>query len=410
MGFDEDEHRNRVYQILETGSNKMNNANTEYDQYLAANETRQRLRWLTGLNPANESLVVHATGDPVHMEYLGDDIDLTMRQRDSTTLRRITKNLEDTHDFYRKYFGMDAPSRQSDPDSMYLHKSAWKTFNELGQFLGGQGNQNNTQTQSWPQQAAMMTQTQQQPMPTLPPQEYSTGGGGSTGLSRVPGAMHAAYMTEAGNRIVNQVKESVRNVGQSLSQMMSVPKTTRVVSVFPGVAEPPEPGVKSWLAFNGDELAHFVDGKKVKSWAGVSGKDEFQDAKYQDMAAMGPIPEGKWDVKQKNHQKFNDLTMSEQATSWIGGGLRALKVDKILKKNIGKWPGGTVSWGDHRVWLKPAPGVETYNRSGFTIHGGWTPGSAGCIDLTDKMDDFADWFMKHGQDVPLYVKYGKNRK
>ncbi|MBF0135744.1 MAG: DUF2778 domain-containing protein [Magnetococcales bacterium] len=362
MGFDEDEHRNRVYQILETGSNKMNNANTEYDQYLAANETRQRLRWLTGLNPANESLVVHATGDPVHMEYLGDDIDLTMRQRDSTTLRRITKNLEDTHDFYRKYFGMDAPSRQSDPDSMYLHKSAWKTFNELGQFLGGQGNQNNTQTQSRPQQAARMSQTQQQPTPTLPPQEIDsdTGGANPAWMSNASGSIQPTYVVDDGDRILEHT------------------------------IVPPEPGLRSFMTYNGNELAHWEDGKKVKSWKGVSGAGEFQNPMYQNQPGAGPIPEGKWNVNQENYQSYDDLSLTQKALSLI---------DK------GTWPGGTGPWGRRRVWLKPAPGVETYNRSGFTIHGGSTPGSAGCIDLTDQMDDFADWFKKHGQDVPLFVRY-----
>ena len=33
------------------------------------------------------------------------------------------------------------------------------------------------------------------------------------------------------------------------------------------------------------------------------------------------------------------------------------------------------------------------------------PGSAGCIDLTDQMDGFADWFKKNGKDLILYVTY-----
>ena len=38
-------------------------------------------------------------------------------------------------------------------------------------------------------------------------------------------------------------------------------------------------------------------------------------------------------------------------------------------------------WGDWRVPLLPAPGTPTFGRSGFFLHGGSTPGSAGCIDI-----------------------------
>lgn len=38
-------------------------------------------------------------------------------------------------------------------------------------------------------------------------------------------------------------------------------------------------------------------------------------------------------------------------------------------------------WGDWRITLKPCCGTETFGRSGFFIHGGARPGSAGCIDI-----------------------------
>jgi RHS repeat-associated protein len=37
-------------------------------------------------------------------------------------------------------------------------------------------------------------------------------------------------------------------------------------------------------------------------------------------------------------------------------------------------------WGSFRVPLHPGPGTETFGRSGFYLHGGAFPGSAGCID------------------------------
>lgn len=38
-------------------------------------------------------------------------------------------------------------------------------------------------------------------------------------------------------------------------------------------------------------------------------------------------------------------------------------------------------WGDWRVRLYPESNTETYGRSGFFLHGGDQPGSAGCIDI-----------------------------
>jgi hypothetical protein len=38
-------------------------------------------------------------------------------------------------------------------------------------------------------------------------------------------------------------------------------------------------------------------------------------------------------------------------------------------------------WGDWRAPLVPGPGTNTYGRSGFFLHGGRYPGSAGCIDV-----------------------------
>ena len=67
--------------------------------------------------------------------------------------------------------------------------------------------------------------------------------------------------------------------------------------------------------------------------------------------------------------------------------------------------GGTDSWGNSRVWLDASKDTNTYGRSGFSIHGGAIPGSAGCIDLTSSMDDFTKWFENNGKDLILYVTY-----
>jgi hypothetical protein len=46
--------------------------------------------------------------------------------------------------------------------------------------------------------------------------------------------------------------------------------------------------------------------------------------------------------------------------------------------NHGTWRGGTPAWGRYRFWLKPEANTKTFGRDNFSVHGGWTPGSAGC--------------------------------
>ena len=41
----------------------------------------------------------------------------------------------------------------------------------------------------------------------------------------------------------------------------------------------------------------------------------------------------------------------------------------------------TGDWGDWGVVLQPGPATNTLGRSGFFLHGGKSPGSAGCIDI-----------------------------
>jgi hypothetical protein len=75
--------------------------------------------------------------------------------------------------------------------------------------------------------------------------------------------------------------------------------------------------------------------------------------------------------------------------------------------DLGPWPGGTPAWGNYRFWLMPGKDTRTFGRDNFSIHGGWFPGSAGCIDLTSEIDDFADLMRALGQDeIDVRVDYG----
>ena len=136
--------------------------------------------------------------------------------------------------------------------------------------------------------------------------------------------------------------------------------------------------------FDGKSLSIYDGKEKIASWAGVSGRPGFQTPEYQSLKSTGPLPEGAYVVRQDRFQERKDYNIFRQQTSW---------------------PGGADSWGDSRVWLEPSRQTFTYNRSGFSIHGGKEPGSAGCIDLTSSMKDFSDWFENNKKDVIIYVKY-----
>ena len=125
----------------------------------------------------------------------------------------------------------------------------------------------------------------------------------------------------------------------------------------------------------------------------MSGRPGYQSSEYQDQKSTGPIPEGTYVARQEQLQ-FMDLK-----GLIVGSAV-------VVKEDLGgKWPGSYYSWGNSRVWLEPSKETNTYGRGGFSIHGGWEPGSAGCIDLTEQMDDFAKWFKNNGKDLILYVTY-----
>jgi hypothetical protein len=144
------------------------------------------------------------------------------------------------------------------------------------------------------------------------------------------------------------------------------------------------------LAFDGQRLSWLRGGRVVASWPAVSGKAGYQGKSHQRLKGQGPLPEGVWEVRQSEYQKMPDRGILDSLLAELGGTA---------------WPGGTSSWGRHRIWLHPKPGTVTFGRGGFSIHGGDTPGSAGCIDLTTNMPYFAQRFLRHGKTLELTVKY-----
>lgn len=151
----------------------------------------------------------------------------------------------------------------------------------------------------------------------------------------------------------------------------------------------------SRLGFNGKELSWYEDDNKIASWKGMSGKPDYQCKEYDVVTNKGPLPEGKWLVRQSQHQNYDQTqtTIKQKLYNTLGGG---------------EWPWGKYSWGNNRIWLEPAKGTDNKNRTNLSIHGGKEYGSGGCIDLTDKMDEFTNRFKNYGHDMILNVKYDED--
>jgi hypothetical protein len=62
------------------------------------------------------------------------------------------------------------------------------------------------------------------------------------------------------------------------------------------------------------------------------------------------------------------------------------------------------------VFLNPLPGTDTRGRSGFSIHGGAKPGSAGCIDLCGGIGAFFADIPRNGRPVLVDVNYNARIK
>lgn len=191
--------------------------------------------------------------------------------------------------------------------------------------------------------------------------------------------------------------------GRTLSSKSYKPKTPTVVAPNTAEKSPNTQAEKAtfekpvntkqgyYAVFDGKKFTLYVDNKPVMSWDAVSGRSGYQSPEYQDQKSTGPIPEGTYVARQEKLQFMS-------ATDWLVGW-----TTKVTDR--GAWPGSSMSWGSSRVWLEPAKETNTYGRSGFSIHGGWTPESAGCIDMTSNIKNFVALFEFVGKDLIVEVKY-----
>lgn len=148
------------------------------------------------------------------------------------------------------------------------------------------------------------------------------------------------------------------------------------------------------LRFDGKKLV-MTASTEVYSYPAVSGRpDQKGQFSYRVSDQMspngGPIPEGKYWINP------DEL--------WDRGWLKRLFLPESHERG----------WGDFRVTIHPFTTTETYCRGGFFIHGGTSPGSAGCIDLTSHMPRFVNDLKKEGAirkcQIHLSVDYKDTKK
>lgn len=124
-----------------------------------------------------------------------------------------------------------------------------------------------------------------------------------------------------------------------------------------------------YTVFDGYRLTlHRSDGSVVASWPAISGVAGHQKPSEQGEVDVGPLPEGSYSFPL-------DQIQSMSARNFVLG------LANAVGQKRGAWPGATVAWGTQRAFLVPNASTDTRGRRNFSIHGGFTPGSEGCIDV-----------------------------
>lgn len=177
-----------------------------------------------------------------------------------------------------------------------------------------------------------------------------------------------------------------------------VPQPSTQPATQPTAQENKDNNQNCFITFDGKNLKLYNNGKQIDNLDAQSGKDNFQSAKYQIVANKGPLPEGTYYANQNQRQ---NLTLKNLALK-LGE-----KIGLNLEQKSG-WSGNPVAWGIRRVWLEPDENTNTYGRSGFTIHGGATKGSAGCIDIPWQTHKLSEYLDNCQDSVPVRVKYPKD--
>jgi hypothetical protein len=150
-----------------------------------------------------------------------------------------------------------------------------------------------------------------------------------------------------------------------------------------------------YLYFSGSELHIVKNGVSVYSVPGVSGKGDGGKG-----GGYDPIPSGSYSIRPGEIQEMSGVDA-------LIGTLVNPVTQFLFNEKSGGWPGGPMSWGVMRAWVYELDGSD--NGRGFSIHGGFYPGSAGCIDLTNYANQFFFQLRDYSPpaSIPLIVNYGR---
>lgn len=136
---------------------------------------------------------------------------------------------------------------------------------------------------------------------------------------------------------------------------------------------------KNWVHLDRNQQKLWIkspDGTILSENYAVSGKPGFMDPKYETLQDVGPIPRGDYTFRPKqvieNKRGMLQAMKNYSLTNFLGV--------KYLKRGLA---GGDIAWGPYHWDITPKKGTNTFGRKNFTIHGGWIPGSIGCIDLAN---------------------------
>lgn len=143
------------------------------------------------------------------------------------------------------------------------------------------------------------------------------------------------------------------------------------------------------LHFDGEKLVatNVVTGEIVEEWDAVSGAwangAPVAGPEHQAVKDFGPIPEGRWSI---------DPGMQQD---------RSVHPDFQPDGH----PRPASAWGNSRTIIEPEGWTDAMNRDLMYTHGGESPGSIGCVDLTDQNDDFQQWVAEQDGPINMVVDY-----
>ena len=194
---------------------------------------------------------------------------------------------------------------------------------------------------------------------------------------------------------INEAKQKeMFGTGFQMPKLLKMPQ-------FPKAREPQMEANKSYplcyMNFDGQNLNLYRNNQQVNSVDAMSGKAGYQARMYQNMMDKGPLPEGIYYANQDQRQNITPLQALLGITSLVS------------PFDFGKWPGTLPAWGLRRILLQPDANNTMYGRDNFSIHGGLSKGSAGCIDIPWQTDILSNYMDGCQDSVPLYVKYPQER-